>query len=448
MKINSLQFMVPLAMVISLYQPLPVYAQSTYPSKTWAAYKDPAQAGWSLDSLEEAKKFAAGIGMATTMIVHKGVLVQGWGDLRRKYLVHSMRKSFLSALYGMSVRDKQIDLNSTLAQLSVDDSVHPLTAPEKEATVRDLLQSRSGVFLPAAYEGNVEKPLRGSHPHGTYWLYNNWDFNVLGTILEQKTHRRFFDDLLQRLAAPLGMEDVDTLDVFYNYELKKSQHPAYTFKMSTRDLARFGLLYCNNGLWKNKQLIPAGWVKESTTTYSSDNEGNGYGYMWWTADSAFKNRGMFQAAGFGGHHLFVFPKEELVIVLRVDTYAGKTVPLNPEFELVNRILRAKTGQAVAAPQTRSLQYEPRPTGQHMSAAEQQKYLGHYQFDGEWMEVIPAKYGIMMDTELMGKFYLRRINHSLFMLEDQQTYINFLFDGKGKAGSLIYHDKTITGVPVK
>ena len=60
-----------------------------------------------------------------------------------------------------------------------------LTLEEKEATVRDLLVARSGVYHIAQEEAPAmaaARPKRNSHPHGTFWYYNNWDFNALGTI--------------------------------------------------------------------------------------------------------------------------------------------------------------------------------------------------------------------------------------------------------------------------
>jgi len=54
-----------------------------------------------------------------------------------------------------------------------------------------------------------------------------------------------------------------------------------TLSMSTRDLARLGLLYLNDGLWAGKRIVPAAWVKESTKRWSEAWSGRGYGYMWW-----------------------------------------------------------------------------------------------------------------------------------------------------------------------
>ncbi len=99
-----------------------------------------------------------------------------------------MRKSLLSALYGIYTPLNHIDLDASIGNLDIDDDP-PLTTEEKQATVRMLLEARSGVYhgyvggTPGMREG---WPKRGSHSPGSYWFYNNWDFNALGTIFEKE----------------------------------------------------------------------------------------------------------------------------------------------------------------------------------------------------------------------------------------------------------------------
>ena len=66
-------------------------------------------------------------------------------------------------------------------------------------------------------------------------------------------------------------------------------YPAYPINMSARDLARFALLYLHHGRWRDRQIVPAAWVQASLRPYS-DTPSGGYGYLWWTADSATSGR--------------------------------------------------------------------------------------------------------------------------------------------------------------
>jgi CubicO group peptidase (beta-lactamase class C family) len=268
----------------------------------------------------------------------RGRIVASWGDPARKINVRSVRKSFLSALIGMSVEAGAIDLGATLEQLGIDETP-PLTAAEKQATVVDLLTSRSGVYRPAEREDAyvaAQRPPPGSHPPGAWFYYNNWDFNALGTIFERRAGLRVGEAFQQRIAAPLGMDDFSVDDVEY-VRRGKSDHPAYSFRMSARDMARFGLLYLREGTWGDRRIISPDWVRESTATHvprigarftqPADGEPGswGYGYMWWTpsAEGSFYPRvsvpsGTYAAAGNGGHHIVVVPAADMVVVHRVD----------------------------------------------------------------------------------------------------------------------------------
>ncbi len=302
-------------------------AQDTYPGEDWPWAETPEALGWSTEKLAEAQAYAERIGSAAVMIVDDGLVVHAWGDLTRDYHCHSMRKSLMSALYGIYVAEGTIDLTKTLADLDIDDST-PLTEAEKQATVADLLKARSGVYIPAAGEVQAmrdARPERGSHAPGTFWYYNNWDFNALGSIFDQETGEESIYQAFQtRIADPIGMQDYQPEALHYEYE-PYSRHPYYGFRMSTRDLARFGLLFLRQGRWEDQQILSPEWVEESTATHSERGPDSGYGYMWWTGvrDGLFPNvrvqEHSYYASGLRGHNVIVLPYRNLVIVHRVDT---------------------------------------------------------------------------------------------------------------------------------
>lgn len=127
------------------------------------------------------------------------------------------------------------------------------------------------------------KPKRGTFKPSEVWLYNNWDFNVLGTIFERLTGMSVFQAIKDDLAIPLQMEDYQVEDGLSN-PTGRSKHPAYMFIISARDMARFGLMMLRGGKWNGNQVIPADWVKESTSTFSDATiyRIDGYGYMRWS----------------------------------------------------------------------------------------------------------------------------------------------------------------------
>jgi CubicO group peptidase (beta-lactamase class C family) len=103
-----------------------------------------------------------------------------------------------------------------------------------------------------------------------------------------------------------------------------SRFPAYLFDLSARDFARFALLYLHEGKWGNAQVVPEDWVKASTHPYS-DAPSGGYGYLWWTGDSASGAPqaipfppGSFWAEGHLGQYAVAVPSLDLIVVNRVD----------------------------------------------------------------------------------------------------------------------------------
>jgi CubicO group peptidase (beta-lactamase class C family) len=257
-------------------------------------------------------------------------------------------------LFGKYVTQGIIDLDKTMADLGIDDKP-PLSDEEKLATIRDCLKARSGVYHPALYESagmKALKPKRFSEKPGIHWYYNNWDFNVLGTIFEQLTGKRIFAAIEEEIANPIQMENYKAEDGWY-VTGKESIHPAYPFRITARDMARFGLLMLRKGKWQNKQVIPDEWVEESTryhsdaTLYSS----SGYGYLWWVARDYNKfphlpnvklAEGTYSARGAGGHYILIIPDHDMVIVHRVNTdIRGKKVSKDDFGTLVKLILDAK-----------------------------------------------------------------------------------------------------------
>jgi CubicO group peptidase (beta-lactamase class C family) len=328
-------------------------AAAKFPAAAWTVLDSPSDAGWSVEALDGARRFSESIQTAALMVVEGGRVVAQWGDVARRYKCHSIRKSLLSALYGLHVENGTIDLAKTLADLGIDDR-EGLTPLEKAATVLELLMARSGVYHPAGHETqrmvNI-KPARGSHGPGTWWCYNNWDFNALGTIFEQVTGRKIFEEFRDRIAAPLQMEDFRYDESHRDGEYAAfdvSIHPAYPFRMSARDLARFGLLFLRGGMWNASRILPEKWVRMSTRSYSPAGERGGYGYMWWVAerDVHFPQMsvppGTYSARGAGGHYVVVIPSRDLVVVHRADTDAkGREVGSLEVGALLERILEAK-----------------------------------------------------------------------------------------------------------
>jgi CubicO group peptidase (beta-lactamase class C family) len=121
-------------------------------------------------------------------------------------------------------------LREPIGDLGIDD-VGGLLPIEKSATIADLLTARSGVYHPAASPGSDTKgePARGSQRPGSYFYYNNWDFNVLGAIFEKLAGKTVFAAFQSDLAGPLQLQDFDLSKQRMLGIEEQSRYPAYHF---------------------------------------------------------------------------------------------------------------------------------------------------------------------------------------------------------------------------
>lgn len=128
-----------------------------------------ALSGWNERLLQGADELAKSLGTTSYMVIHRGELVHEFGPTSAPSLLHSARKGVMALLYGFAVDRGKINVDTTMAQLGMVDR-EKLTAQELRATIKNLLQSRSGIYLPAAAETinmGATRPARGSHLPGT-----------------------------------------------------------------------------------------------------------------------------------------------------------------------------------------------------------------------------------------------------------------------------------------
>ena len=328
-----------------------------FPGAHWRQ-TNAARQGWDAAGLARARAVFDSQESAAVMVVHRGRLIASWGDVGARYTAQSVRKGLLSSLVGQLVGDGRLHMDATLAELGVDDIAPALTEAERRATLRDLLRSRSGIFHSALYEVGGWKRARMAlaeqeaaagrdlYPPGAYWIYNNWDFNALGTIVENAAGEEIGPLFARRIAQPTHMEDFEAADVEYTTSEHPAEqrfgnvslHRAYVFNISTRDLARYGLLYLNCGRWGRRQVVPRDWVLASIDGPDT-REGRGpdepitgfgaYGYLWQIDRQGARRFASLRtrapsyfATGNRGHVLGVWPELDLVIAHQVATVGG------------------------------------------------------------------------------------------------------------------------------
>lgn len=305
------------------------------PGAAWERVASPESAGYSSARLEALRGWVRSLDTTAMLVSVGGRSLFEHGDLSHLSYLASVRKSVLAILYGKYVENGTIPLGRTLGELGLSD-VDGLLAGELEATIEDVITARSGIYHLASNPGDDtdSAPPRGSQRHGTYQLYNNWDFNAAGAIFEKLTGRDIYDAVASDLARPLGMQDFDRSRQHKSGDPKRSSHPAYHMWFSTRDMARIGLLMLREGEWDGRQVAPREWVRRITSLVTPLNEMNpprnrslgtglrwGYGYMWWVWDAPASPgpfRGAYTGMGAGGQFITVLPQLDLVVAHKTD----------------------------------------------------------------------------------------------------------------------------------
>ncbi|MDH5433672.1 MAG: serine hydrolase, partial [Gammaproteobacteria bacterium] len=181
-----------------------------WPNENWDVVSNPEKAGFSQQELAELTEFLKTQNTQSMHVSINGWQVYTYGDVTKVGYLASVRKSLLAMMYGKYVKDGTINLSSTLEELGIDD-VDGLLPIEKQATVKNLITATSGIYHKAANGGDntADAPERGSQQPGSYYLYNNWDFNASGTVFEKLTGKSIFQELNDQLAVPLGFREFD-----------------------------------------------------------------------------------------------------------------------------------------------------------------------------------------------------------------------------------------------
>ncbi|MDX1692533.1 MAG: serine hydrolase [Ketobacteraceae bacterium] len=282
--------------------------------------------------IRETPKFLTDSGTAGMVIVHKGKVIYedyNYGKNRDSlFLLWSVTKSVTSALVGIAIEEGYINAVTD----PVTDYVPSLAnTAYANSTIEDVLEMASGIkfnetYLPGtdifwlqlAIGGNLDKHIQGfkvsDHPSGTFNEYKSSDTQVLGMVLAQATGQSLAAYLQTRVWDPAGM----TGNAKWLADRYGREAAWCCLRATVRDMAKFGLIYLNNGFYNNSQIVPEQWVAASVDTSKphlqpGDNPQSddswGYGYQWWVPDTGND----YSAVGVYNQFIYVNPDADLVI---------------------------------------------------------------------------------------------------------------------------------------
>ena len=253
---------------------------------------------------------------------------------RDRFVSQSMVKSITGLLIGIAIADGSIK--------SIDDLPEAYAPGFKgseygSTSIRDLLHMSSGVEFGEEQEhgrdlnrlwrdmvsgsgkgtiASITQFNRRIAPAGTRFYYASIEPDVLGVVLRYATGKSLSDYLQEKIWGPIGAED----DAKWLLDAEGFELAHFGFNAVLRDYARLGRLLAHDGMWEGRQLIPAPWMIEATTTRPSDGylapgrtspDSLGYGYLIWLLPGM---RRQFALRGAYGQLVLVDPPSKLVLV--------------------------------------------------------------------------------------------------------------------------------------
>ncbi len=263
---------------------------------------------------------------------HGQVVAEGWWSPyapQLRHTLYSLSKSFTSTAVGMAVAEGRLSVDDKVVSFFKNDLPDTISDNLAAMRVRDLLTMTTG------HHKDTTPSLRGSgssnwiksflaqpvdHQPGTFFVYNSGATYMLSAIVQQLTGQPLISYLKPRLFVPLGIEDAD-----WEVDPNGINTGGWGLRVRTEDIAKFGQLYLQKGVWQGKRLIAESWIADATRTHimqPTPNETNrassdwlqGYGYQFWRCrHDAYRGDGAF------GQYCIVFPNEDAVVAITSET---------------------------------------------------------------------------------------------------------------------------------
>ena len=272
------------------------------------------------------------------MILKNGYIISKWGDTRRVDMTFSVTKSFLSTVAGLAEDKSLIDNTKDKVGQYIWDGTFGGEHNGK-ITWEHLLQQNSDwsgelwggkdwADRPPKEGGVDDWKFRKLNEPGTIMEYNDVRVNVLAYSLTHIWHKPLpmvlKEQLMDKIGASTtwrwhGYEHAWTeIDGLQMKSVTGGGHSGAGIFISTEDMARFGLLFLNNGKWIDQQIISEEWIQKAIEPSTPNMN---YGYMWWLNKKGNRHweglsESIYYAAGFGGNFIVIDQKNDLVVVTR------------------------------------------------------------------------------------------------------------------------------------
>jgi CubicO group peptidase (beta-lactamase class C family) len=260
-------------------------------------------------------------------IRHGKVIAEGWWSPYGpgyKHILFSASKTFTATAIGLAVSENRLKITDKVISFfpySLPDSV---STNMKKLTVQNMLMMSVGADQePRRGRGDDDQiksfiATAPSKEPGSVFKYNNTATFMLSAIVQQVTGQTVFDYLMPRIFQPLAIRGID-----WDLNPQGINLGMIGLRLRTEDLAKFGQLLLQNGVWNGKQLIPKEWIKEATSFKIESDDGGanrapknlndwaqGYCYQMWRG----RNNSV-RLDGMGGQFVVLFPDKDAVVIM-------------------------------------------------------------------------------------------------------------------------------------
>jgi CubicO group peptidase (beta-lactamase class C family) len=270
----------------------------------------------------------------------------------------SISKSFTSACIGIAVKQGLIRSIDEPIMSYFPGNAKYFDSTKKKITIRHLLTMTSGLEwdekISYTDPKNSEIQMDGSSDPivfilsramaaepGSTWNYNGGGPQLLEEILWKASGERLDKYAEKNLFNPLGIKKYEWVHM-----VRDMTAAAWGLRLRSRDLAKFGLLYMNNGKWNDTQILDSNWVIQSLSPLVSRSTGKntnaGYGFLFWTYNITIRNNAIevSEANGNGGQIIFFCKPLNLLVVFTGGNYDRRDIVNNYYSALVNYIIPA------------------------------------------------------------------------------------------------------------
>ena len=258
------------------------------------------------------------------LLRHGSVIAEGWWPPyapQRPHMLFSLSKSFTSTGVGLAVAEGRLSVDDPVLSFFPDDAPAKVSPHLAAMKVRHLLSMSTGHAKDSM--GRIERrfgknwvkaflALPVEYEPGTYFLYNTGASYMLSAIVQKVTGMKLLDYLEPRLFTPLGIHGAQ-----WETSPQGINMGGFGLSVTTEDIARFGQMYLQKGVWNGQRILPETWVKEATSfqvpnsnTQTNSDWTQGYGYQFWRCrHNAYRGDGAF------GQYCLVMPDQDAVLAI-------------------------------------------------------------------------------------------------------------------------------------